>query len=240
MSLILCIETGTDICSVSLSKDGEVISLRESGEERNHGQCLGLYVEEMFKESEIDINNIDAVSVGMGPGSYTGLRIGVSLAKGIAYALSVPLIAIGSLNALMECAKQDIEESTLPKVSNKALFMPMLDARRMEVYSQTFNFKGETQTKVDAIVIDKDSFSEYKQEEIVLFGNGAKKVYDLLSDSFPKMKLYNVQPSARGLAGLSHQKFLNKEFVDVAYFEPMYLKNFIGNKSKRNPLEKHR
>lgn len=240
MSLILCIETGTDVCSVALSKKGALLSLRESSLEHTHGENLALFVEEMFSESGVEMDELDAVAVGMGPGSYTGLRIGVSLAKGIAYALGIPLIAIGSLESMVRCAIQDIEESTLPDISDNAILVPMIDARRMEVYTQLFDARGKALNDVKAVVVDVNTFSEYRDREFVLFGDGASKCIDVLSPVMPDIKLYDVAPSARGLVDAAYQKWKSKEFVDVAYFEPLYLKNFIGNKSKYDPLAKRK
>ena len=240
MSLILCIETGTDICSVALSEDGSLVSLRESSEDRNHAQNLALFVEEMFRGSSTDMDDLDAVAVSMGPGSYTGLRIGVSLAKGICYALNKPLIAVGSLDSMLRCALQDIEEDVLPDVSADAVLAPMIDARRMEVYTQIFDQAAVPLSEVRAVVVDKDTFDQYKDREFVIFGNGAKKCMDILSGSMNRLKYYEVFPSARGLVKTSYDKFLKGDFVDVAYFEPLYLKNFIATKPKHNPLDKKR
>ena len=240
MSLILCIETGTDVCSVALSQGGLLLSLRESSDGREHSQNLALYIEEMFKEIDLSLDELDAVAVSVGPGSYTGLRIGVSLAKGISYALDIPLIAIGSLDSLVVCAKQDIEEDVLPDISEDTLLIPMIDARRMEVYTQVFNSQGDSLNSVEALVIEDDSFANYKGREIVIFGDGANKCYDTLFKSNERVKVYNVSPSARGLISLAELKWSKKEFVDLAYYEPFYLKNFIGTKTKRNLLDKTR
>lgn len=240
MSLILCIETGTDVCSVALSKKGALLSLRESSLEHTHGENLALFVEEMFSESGVEMDSLDAVAVGMGPGSYTGLRIGVSLAKGIAYALGIPLIAIGSMESMVRCALQDIEENTLSDISDSAILVPMIDARRMEVYTELFDARGKSLTAVEAVVVDQNTFSEYRDREFVIFGDGAKKCIDVLSPVMPTIKLYDVAPSARGLVSAAYDKWKAKEFVDVAYFEPLYLKNFIGNKSKYDPLAKRK
>ena len=140
MSLILCIETGTDICSVGIAKDGELLSLRESDEGRDHARKVGVFVDELLRETGIAPDELDAVAVGKGPGSYTGLRIGVSFAKGLCYGLQKPLIAVGSLDALTEVAREDYEAGIL-SVSDwdRALLCPMVDARRMEVYAQVFD-----------------------------------------------------------------------------------------------------
>ena len=134
MSLILCIETGTDICSVGIARDGELISLRESDEGRDHAKRVGVFVDELLRETGVQPDELDAVAVGMGPGSYTGLRIGVSFAKGLCYGLNIPLIAVGSLDALAEVAIEDNEAGILDVENwDDAVLCPMVDARRMEV-----------------------------------------------------------------------------------------------------------
>lgn len=165
MSLILCIETGTDICSVGIAKDGELLSLRESDEGRDHARKVGVFVDELLRETGIAPDELDAVAVGKGPGSYTGLRIGVSFAKGLCYGLQKPLIAVGSLDALTEVAREDYEAGIL-SVSDwdRALLCPMVDARRMEVYAQVFDAEGRPQNEVTAEVIDAGSFREFREQ----------------------------------------------------------------------------
>ena len=143
MSLILCIETGTDICSVGLARDGELISLRESDQGRDHARQVGVFVDELLSQTGIAPEELDAVAVGKGPGSYTGLRIGVSFAKGLCYGLRIPLVAIGSLDALTEVAKEDYEAGILSVDRwEEACLCPMVDARRMEVYTRVFDAAG--------------------------------------------------------------------------------------------------
>ncbi|MEE1102624.1 MAG: tRNA (adenosine(37)-N6)-threonylcarbamoyltransferase complex dimerization subunit type 1 TsaB, partial [Alistipes sp.] len=136
MALILSIETGTDVCSVALARDGELVSLRESDEGRDHAKRVALFVDELLHETGVTPQELDAIAVGMGPGSYTGLRIGVSFAKGLCYGLQIPLVAVGSLDALVEVAKEDFQAGILDvKDWQKAILCPMVDARRMEVYT---------------------------------------------------------------------------------------------------------
>ena len=161
MSLILCIETGTDICSVGLARDGELISLRESDEGRDHAKRLGVFVDELLRETGVMPDELDAVAVGKGPGSYTGLRIGVSFAKGLCYGLQIPLIAVCSLDALAEVAIEDYEAGILDvEAWDEATLCPMVDARRMEVYTCLYNAKGEPQGEVSAEIIDGESFAD--------------------------------------------------------------------------------
>ena len=161
MSLILCIETGTDICSVGLARDGELISLRESDEGRDHAKKVGVFVDELLREMDVAPDELDAIAVGKGPGSYTGLRIGVSFAKGLCYGLQIPLVAVGSLDAMTEVAREDYEAGILDVDGwDDALLCPMVDARRMEVYTQIFNSAGEPLSDVKAEIVTAESFSE--------------------------------------------------------------------------------
>lgn len=232
MSLILCIETGTDVCSVGLAENGQLVALRESCG-RDHARNVAVYVDELLRERDIDADEIDAIAVGKGPGSYTGLRIGVSFAKGLCYGLRKPLIAIGSLDALVEVAREDAEAGIVDVEDfERATLCPMVDARRMEVYTQLFNGRGEAQSEVEAKIIDEQSFAEEiaAAEEFVIFGNGAAKCAGTLS---AKAKLIEVVPSARGLARLAQEALDAGRTEDIAYFEPFYLKNFVVTTSKK-------
>lgn len=237
MSLILCIETGTDICSVGIAKDGELISLRESDRGRDHAGKLGVFADELLRETGISPEDLDAVAVGKGPGSYTGLRIGVSFAKGLCYGLQIPLLAVGSLDALAEVAREDYEAGILDIDDQDwaaARLCPMVDARRMEVYARIFDSEGKPLSDVSAEIIDEDSFSQWREpgRKLVIFGNGASKCTDMLPDAL----LIDVAPSARGLTRLAQQAFDKCEGVDLAYFEPFYLKDFIVTESKKKLL----
>lgn len=232
MSLILCIETGTDICSVGIARDGELLSLRESDEGRDHARKVGVFVDELLRETGIAPDDLDAVAVGKGPGSYTGLRIGVSFAKGLCYGLQKPLVAIGSLDALTEVAREDYEAGILDiEAWDRALLCPMVDARRMEVYAQVFDAEGRAQSEVSAEVIDAESFAAYRNagRPFVIFGSGARKCVDVLSGVI----LAEVAPSARGLARLAQQALDEGRTEDLAYFEPFYLKDFVVLASKK-------
>lgn len=234
MSLILCIETGTDICSVGIARDGELVSLRESDEGRDHAKKVAVFVDELLSETGISPDELDAVAVGMGPGSYTGLRIGVSFAKGLCYGLQIPLVAIGSLDALTEVAIEDNEAGILDVEHwDDAILCPMVDARRMEVYTQLFDSRGVPQSDVKAEVVTEESFADVRRErQLVIFGNGAAKCCELLSDA----TYVNITPSARGLARLAQQRLDEGRVEDIAYFEPFYLKDFVVIPSKKKLL----
>ena len=232
MSLILCIETGTDVCSVGLAENGQLVALRESCG-RDHARNVAVYVDELVRGRDSDADEIAAVAVGEGPGSYTGLRIGVSFAKGLCYGLGKPLIAIGSLDALVEVAREDAEAGIVDVDDfERATLCPMVDARRMEVYTQLFNGRGEAQGEVEAKIIDEQSFAEEiaAAEEFVIFGNGAAKCAGTLSE---RVKLIDIAPSARGLARLAQEALDAGRTEDIAYFEPFYLKNFVVTTSKK-------
>ena len=232
MSLILCIETGTDVCSVGIARDGELLSLRESDEGRDHARKVGVFVDELLRETGIAPDELDAVAVGKGPGSYTGLRIGVSFAKGLCYGLQKPLLAVGSLDALVEVAREDYEAGILAVDDwQHARLCPMVDARRMEVYAQVFDSQGTPLTDVSAEVVSEESFAAYRQagEPFVIFGSGARKCADLLAGA----TFVEVTPSARGLARLAQQALDEGRTEDIAYFEPFYLKDFVVTTSKK-------
>lgn len=236
MALILSIETGTDICSVALANDGELMALRESDEGRDHAKKVALFVDELLRETGVQPSDIDAIAVGKGPGSYTGLRIGVSFAKGMCYALNIPLIAIGSLDALAEVAREDFEAGILDIEEEdwaQAKLCPMVDARRMEVYAQVFDVEGKAQSDVVAEVVTEESFNEWRSKgKFVIFGNGAKKCAEMLPDAI----IEDVVPSARGIVRLAEEAFNAGKFEDLAYFEPFYLKDFIVIPSKKKLL----
>ena len=234
MSLILCIETGTDICSVGLSRDGELVSLRESDEGRDHAKRVAVFVDELLRENGVAADELSAVAVGMGPGSYTGLRIGVSFAKGLCYGLQIPLIAVGSLDSMVQVAREDYEAGIIDVDGwQDAVLCPMVDARRMEVYTQMFNAAGEPLNEVKAEIVDENSFAQWREgRPFVIFGNGAEKCREVLPDA----TYINVTPSARGLASLAQKRFDEGKTEDIAYFEPFYLKDFIVIPSKKKLL----
>lgn len=231
MALILCIETGTDICSVGIVKDGELISLRESDSGRDHAKKVAVFVDELLTENDIDPQQIDAVAVGEGPGSYTGLRIGVSFAKGLSYGLGKPLIAVSSLASLAAVAIEDYNAGIIDIENwNSALLCPMIDARRMEVYTQVFDSKANPLSGITAEVVDENTLAEHRAatDHFVVFGSGAAKCAEILG-----AELIDVTPSVRGMAAIAESKYAANDFADVAYFEPYYLKDFVVTTSKK-------
>ena len=216
MNLLLNIETSTKVCSVSLALNGEVLaSKEESSEKYIHSEKLNVFIEELFTQVDYQLKDLAAICVSKGPGSYTGLRIGVSCAKGFCYALDIPLISIESLSVL---ARGYLNDNL---INANTILMPMIDARRMEVYTAVFNHKAEIQTSISAEVIDAEFFNTNK--EIVLIGDGAKKFNSVIPSN---VRIENHLSSSKGMASLSYLKFSKKEFEDVAYFEPYYLKSF--------------
>lgn len=237
MARILSIETGTEVCSVALAQDGELISLRESGDDagRAHANNLGLYIDEVLRENDMDADELDAVAVGGGPGSYTGLRIGVSTAKGICYALGRPLIAVDSLRALANIALEEYEAGIIDLDDpQRTLLAPMIEARRMEVYTRLFDTMLTPQGETQAHILTAESFADIfaSGRELLVFGNGAQKCVDLL----PRAHYARIASSARGLVSLAEEAFRSGDFVDTAYYEPFYLKDFVVTRSKRNIL----
>ena len=217
MALILNIETTTTNCSVSLSKKGETLVLREDyNVNYSHAESLHVFIDEVVKSAKIDLSNIDAIAVSKGPGSYTGLRIGVSAAKGLCYALDKPLISVSTLESLSYQVKID-----------QGFVVPMLDARRMEIYSAVFEANLNQVREIRAEILDENSFSEYLSKEKVYFiGNGVEKAKTVIRNE-NAIFIENKLPSANELGNLAYQKYLKSEFEDVAYFEPYYLKDFI-------------
>ncbi len=238
MTLILNIETATEVCSVNLASNGEIVAERESLEGLNHSKLLTVFIDEILNESRIKPERLDAVAVSKGPGSYTGLRIGVSVAKGLCYSLNIPLISVGTVEAMGKYAA-DNRKQYLPEGVNaeNALFCPMIDARRMEVYTALFNAQGENIEPVSAKVVDENSFSEYlNRQPVLFFGNGAEKCKPAITHS-NALFCGPSGASARFMINLTEMKYNNKIFEDVAYFEPFYLKDFVATIPKNKVIK---
>lgn len=239
MALILNIESSSNICSVALSEDGITSGFIESDEDKSHAGKLTLFIEELFKNHNISIEKVDAIAVSQGPGSYTGLRIGVSVAKGMCYAMNKPLIAIDTLQALTHgLLYNELSESSKHKFEKDTLFCPMIDARRMEVYTAIYTIQNKRIGDVKAEIINKDSFRETLNNSLVVFfGNGSNKCKELIKHK-NAIFVDNIYLSARFMSGLAETAFNKKEFCDTAYFEPFYLKDFIATTPKKNILFK--
>lgn len=216
MPFILNIETATKNCSVSIAKNGETIVCKEIAEEGySHAEKLHVFIEDVISEAGISVQDLIAIAVSQGPGSYTGLRIGVSAAKGLCYALNIPLIAIDTLQTL--ASQANVTEGKI---------IPMLDARRMEVYSEVFNADLEIQRPIEAEVITEDSFASYT-ETIYFVGDCADKCKTVLTKGNFVFLEEIKYPSAAAMSKISYDKYQKSDTVDVAYFEPYYLKDFM-------------
>jgi len=231
MALILNLETSTEVCSVNLSKDKKILFLRESREEKSHAHSLTVFIQEILNEAKISVSELDAVAVSMGPGSYTGLRIGVSTANGLCYGSDVPLIAVSTLQAMTMQLLDNTE--LLKKFSDNIWFCPMIDARRMEVYTAFYDLENKEKSKVIAKVLDETSFQSVLDERIVLFfGNGSSKFKDVCKHK-NAIFIDDIETSSKGMVNLSKIAFDIRKFEDIAYFEPFYLKDFIATIPKK-------
>ncbi len=231
MSHILCIESGTSTCSVSVAKGEKILALTESHDPvGNHARNLTIFIQKVLSESGIAARDLSAVAVSKGPGSYTGLRIGVSVAKGICYGAGIPLIAVSSLEAMAIGAREWLGKS--PSHVWPKLLCPMIDARRMEVYTQLFTPEPKSQSPIEALIIDCNSYADYLGRGTVLFfGNGSAKAKEVITHP-NALYIEGFMPSSRFMAPLAHSALMNHDFVDTAYFEPHYLKDFVATKPK--------
>ena len=227
MNRIILIETSTSLCSTALVEDGKVVSERISDEPRAHASKTALFVSEMLSERGLKVSDCDAVAVSKGPGSYTGLRVGVSTAKGLCFGAGIPMISIGTLDTLVW---QALDGDMLPE--GCCHIIPMIDARRMEVYTGIFTPDGKQISPTVARIIDPDSFKEQISEGPVLFiGDGADKCKDTLTS--PNAHFIQCCPKAASMMRPAMKALAAKKFEDVAYFEPFYLKEFITTVSKK-------
>lgn len=221
MALILNIETATKNCSVSLSDKGNIVNYREIAEQGySHAEKLHVFIEEVLLEASVQFSDLKAVAVSQGPGSYTGLRIGVSAAKGLCYALNIPMIALDTLSVLAHQIQV-----------KQGLIIPMIDARRMEVYSAIFDSQYQKIMETQAEIITEESFNAY-DETIYFLGDSTTKCKEVLKRSNYIFMEEIVYPSSKDMAKLSYEKYQENDFVDVAYFEPLYLKDFVATTPK--------
>ena len=213
---ILCLETSSTNCSVSISKKNKIIYTKESdGEGYMHSEFLHSFIEESMAKCKLEYDELKAVSVGIGPGSFTGLRIGLSSAKGICYSKDIPLITINSLEILAHKCK----------ITNEEILVPMFDARRMEVYFSIFDKNHKPLKSPTSRILSKDFFQDFPNKRKVIFGNGAEKCKSIFNSSEFKYIIEISNPSSKEMGEISYTKFLNKEYVNLAYCEPLYLKN---------------
>ncbi|MBR3400589.1 MAG: tRNA (adenosine(37)-N6)-threonylcarbamoyltransferase complex dimerization subunit type 1 TsaB [Prevotella sp.] len=227
MSCILSIETSTDVCSVAMSENGQCIFKKEDHSGPNHAVSLGVFVDEALSFTDNHAIPLGAVAVSQGPGSYTGLRIGVSMAKGICYGRDVPLLAVSTLEvmAVPVLLNHEIEED--------ALLCPMIDARRMEVYSAIYDRALKPQRETRADIVDGDTYREFlDRHPVYFFGNGAAKCMETINHPNAHL-IKGIEPLAKYMFPLAERRWVQKEYEDVAYFVPFYLKDFVAKMPKK-------
>ena len=224
MALLLAIETTTKNCSVALFENSNLISYKEkNSNEYSHAERLTFFIEEVVKKSTITLKEVDAIILSKGPGSYTGLRIGTSTAKGLCYSLDIPLVSVSTLKsmALLISKKQDYK-----------FYCPMINARRMEVFASIYDKSNNEVREIRADIVDQYTYAQFLKEKVLFFGDGALKC-KLIINSPNAHFLDGVFPSAKNIGVLGFEKFSNKDFEDVVYFEPYYLKDFVSGVQKR-------
>jgi len=227
MPIILNIETSTDICSVCISQQGRVLSIRETERSYSHSEVIAVFIDECVKEAGLSMKDLEAVSISQGPGSYTALRIGAATAKGICFALSIPLIAIGTLDAL--------RDSVVKRAGVNDLIIPMIDARRKEVYRCVYGPSGNVLAPVKPIILDSETFKEYNNYDNLLFcGDGVAKSKDILD--IENGLFIDEECSSKHMIPLSEEKFTQNLFENISYYEPFYLKGPNITVQKKNIL----
>ena len=226
MANILNIDTSTDVCSVALTSEGSVLEHREDYEGQNHAKVLSSFINDMLDYATPRGIKLDAVAVSMGPGSYTGLRIGLSEAKGLCFGSDIPLIGISTLELLTVTVMfRDFWDDDI-------LFVPMIDARRKEVYTGVYDLALNKIMQPQPLILDENSFQEYKDKQIVFFGNGSDKAKDIIQ--LPNARfIKNIRPEAVNMMALSERSFRNNNFIDIAYSTPEYLKDFQSTTRKK-------
>lgn len=226
MALILSLETATKVCSVALHENGELLAIKEVNADYSHSENLTLFIQNVMGQANRQLGQLSAVAISKGPGSYTGLRIGVSSAKGLCYALDIPLIAIETLKSMSSSAKQSLSKGNV-------VYLPMIDARRMEVFCAAYDTSMNLVMETAAEIVDENSFANLNDQQICYFGDGAEKCQKQLSAKHNFLFLPNIFPSANALGRLAYESFQANKFEDVAYFEPYYLKDFVATTPKK-------
>lgn len=225
--ILLHIETSTTVCSVAVSENGQCLFFKYNDEGMNHAALLSVFIAEAMDVLKSQGKTLSAVAVSSGPGSYTGLRIGVSTAKGLCYGLDIPLIAVSTLEVMTVAALQQVGDAV------EASFCPMIDARRMEVYAAFYNSEGLLKREISADIIDADSYTEQlANQPVYFFGNGAEKCKSALTHINAHF-IDNIVPLAKNMIILAEKAYETNQFVDVAYFEPFYLKEFQTTTPKK-------
>ncbi len=231
MERLILIETSTALCSAALAENGEIVSYRESSAPKAHASLTAVFISDILAERGLTLADCDAVCVSMGPGSYTGLRVGVSTAKGLCFGSGKPLLAVGTLDTLVAQARNVIPDliRDLPEMK---YIIPMVDARRMEVYAAVFTPEGQQLTETAPVIVDETSFATYLEEGPVLFiGDGAGKCADVIRH--PNARFIQCHPKASAMLAPAVKAYKEKRFEDVAYFEPFYLKEFVATVSRK-------
>lgn len=232
MERILLIETSTALCSTALAENGVITSYRESSAPKAHASLTAVFIQEMLAERSITLDGCNAICVSKGPGSYTGLRVGVSTAKGLCFGSGKPLLAVGTLDTLVAQADAELLTVNPDLTGNLRFVIPMIDARRMEVYSAVFSPDGTQITETTPVIVDENSFAEYLEQGPVLFiGDGAGKCADVIKH--PNAHFCQCHPKASSMLSPAIAAYKEKRFEDVAYFEPFYLKEFVATVSRK-------
>lgn len=233
MAVILNIETSGSVCSAALTAEGTVIAHREDFEGRNHATLLSGFIKHCLDHAAEHEIKLDAVAVSMGPGSYTGLRIGLSEAKGLAYALNIPLIGVNTLELLATRVMFSSDE-----ISPDTVFVPMIDARRMEVYTAAYNFGLEELMKPQALILDEESYADIKKTgtPILYFGSGAEKAQTVFADAPQAVYVPDVEAVAVDMIALAEMAYSRRQFIDTAYSTPLYIKDFQATTPKHKVL----
>lgn len=226
MAYLLHIESSSTVCSVAISNDDKLIAIKELNNGYTHAENLHVYIEQLLKEVSLQAKDLSAISVSSGPGSYTGLRIGFSAAKGLAYALQIPIITVDTLKALSAIA--------INKANKEAFYCPLLDARRMEVYTALYDNNLNETLSVRALVLNEESIQVFNQNKnIYFFGDGMLKAKNLFQTLPNIYFIENITASASSMIGLAFQKYKVQDFADIAYVEPNYLKEFFFTSAKK-------
>ena len=224
MALLLAIETTTKNCSVALFENSNLLECKEqNSNDYSHAECLTFFIEEVVRKLDITLKEIDGIILSKGPGSYTGLRIGTSTAKGLCYSLDIPLISISTLKAMAY---------GMSKKEDYKFYCPMIDARRMEVFSSIFDQSNNEVREIRADIVDEYTYAQFLQEKVLFFGDGASKCKTII-DNANAYFMDGVFPSAKDMGVLGSERFANSYFEDVAYFEPYYLKDFVAGLKKK-------